>query len=261
MWDWYENTRPPTAEEIASELASLEPGPKHRARFQKWLHLWNHAKTRTVGGLEPELVALQMAAAQELGLSMPFLRREQAMASVQKARSLYDLPMRAFVRALYRATQKHLDERGIAGAILWRGIQQSRGYPFPYRSGFYLGLLANNPLASFTLSLGQAARFAPGSAGALNFAYVESSRIIGTPFTGLGVLPQTEAVSVGAAARAEMSPVAEVVPSDVHTYEEDRCFWLVWHDQDFGDRARALEWQDWSDLIEKYETETGDEES
>lgn len=245
MWDWYTNTRPPTVADLAKELSLLEPGNKHRARFEHWISLWNQAKTRTDSGFQAELVALQMAAAQELGLSLPFLRREQGLPSVRKALDTYGPPMRAFVRALYASTQQQLRDQGIKGAILWRGIKQSTGYPFPYPEGFFLGRLANNPLASFTLSVGQAARFAPGDVGALNCAYVEASRIIGTPFTGLGVLPQKEAISLG----------------EVATREEDRCFWLVWRDGPSGDVARSLGWRDWRDLIEKYATETGDDES
>lgn len=245
MWKWYETASFATASQIAQKLSELEPGPKHKARFEQWIELWNNAKTRVDIGFEPALVALQMAAAQELGLSLPFLRREQTMPSVQKALNTYQTPMRAFVRALYAFTQSQLAEHGVEGTILWRGIKRSQGYPFPYPERFSLGYVANNPLASFTLSLRQAGQFALSDIGALNCAYVPASRIIGTPFTGLGVLSQREAVSLGASAA-----------------QEDQCFWLVWHGQDLaGETARALKWQNWRDLIEKYETDTMKDES
>lgn len=245
MWNWYLSTQDPTPDEIAGELAALEPGKKHRARFEHWISLWNGAKTRTDTRFEPELVALQMAAAEEFGLSMPYLRQEQKFASVQKALKDYEGGMRAFTRAMYAYTQKHLQEQGIEGAVLWRGIKRSERYPFTYSEGFLLGQLANNPIASWTLSLGQASRFALSDVGALNCAYIEASRFLGTPFTGLGVLPQSEALSLGT----------------VLTQEGDQCFWLVWRNEDSGQVARSLTLEDWRDLIEKYETDIMDDKS
>lgn len=239
LWEWYLNREPLQAGEIARILAQLEPGRKHAALFESWVEVWNRAKARNDAGIEPQVIALQLATAQEFGVQVPYLQRERSFPSVVRAFETYAGRMRAFVRAMHHFTQGELAARGISGAVMWRGLKPyGKGYPFPYPDGFYEASLSNNPLSSWTLSLKQAQRFALGKTVALNCAYIPATRLIGTPFTGFGVIGQLEALSLSSS-----SPFG------------DSCHWLVWCDSlEFGSE-NSVTLADWISFVNRLEND------
>lgn len=105
--------------------------------------------------------------------------------------------LRKMVRAMYNHTQDRLAAAGIESVALHRGItddEQPRGNQVRHRS---------YPLSSWTASTWEAKSFAirtslaPYSGSHILSARVPRSRILATPHTGFGALPEWEYVVIG----------------------------------------------------------------
>jgi len=101
--------------------------------------------------------------------------------------------LRAFLRAMYEATQARLAELGIERLMLWRGMAPpARTAPFGRVP------LDLRPLSSWTTELDVAAWYAcdrgQARAGRVLLADVPRERVIGTPLSGFGEMPSHEIV-------------------------------------------------------------------
>jgi hypothetical protein len=126
---------------------------------------------------------------------------------------------RAFVRAQYEATQKFLAERGITKLAVYRGFDWLDSALIPeWAQDAQQGDIVNIPLrpaSSWTFSEPTARSFAVPEAdyfgtavrageGNVVSAWVPASRVLSTPFTGWGCIPEYEMVILGGPTRAKV---------------------------------------------------------
>ncbi|RYX83980.1 hypothetical protein EON83_12645 [bacterium] len=237
--DWYEmfERRPPSPSELGSILADrIGAGPRTGEKFAEWIYTWNNTRTG-VAATNATLLALQLAAHYEFDAPTPFLRNELNWERVRRLYASSGERMRDFLRSMYHWTQQELKSKGIEGAVLWRGIKgNTPGYylRIPPNKNFYANKMLSNPLAAFTFDFEQAVAFSGPMSGAMNLAYIPTSRFLATPLTGIGVIGQSEVVGMGA--------------------DQDECFWMAWENSGEAQIYRNLPLPQWYKLVENYKT-------
>jgi molecular chaperone GrpE (heat shock protein) len=165
-------------------------------------------KSWSVGGKNPVIQTLQIAAEQEFGL------KDVVSVVTPAARKKYleeygaAIPgFRAFMRAMYNETQSWFRKNGITEIPLYRGMSfTNRGKPdFPYDNQVREAALKLLPVSSFTSNAATAVQFA-GTWNMLNFtpthavlfgAVVPVRRILAIPLTGFGSSGEFEFTVLG----------------------------------------------------------------
>jgi hypothetical protein len=110
---------------------------------------------------------------------------------------------RAFVRAQYEGTQKYFADRGITSLPIYRGFMVNTDYPFPdWVSKILSGSHTSDseiplrPLSSWSLSNTTAVQFTRSS-GFIFAGSIPVSRVLSTPYTGVGCLKEYEVTLLG----------------------------------------------------------------
>lgn len=174
----------------------------------------------------PFNLALQHAAADEFPFpdGPPSVEHLKGQNNLPKSQQLYadhDVALRAFLRAQYDATQKHLQEQGITSVPLMRGVnwtarKNHKHMPDYMQNAFSEGPgevkqhpnvpVHTAPLSSHTVYPRIAHQFGQGDNptaykkyryGGMYMADVPSERIMSLPDHGLGAMSQGEAVVLG----------------------------------------------------------------
>lgn len=124
----------------------------------------------------------------------------------------------AYLKAQYDNTQEFFKSKGISEITVYRGLQKSdidMGLNFGDEDdddyeGIFSGFeLQSRPLSSWTTKLGTAEDFASAfntNSGTVYRQVIPTSRIIGTPFTGLGCRREEELVILGGIDKTDVAP-------------------------------------------------------
>lgn len=124
----------------------------------------------------------------------------------------------AYLKAQYDNTQEFFKSKGISEITVYRGLQKSdidMGLNFGDEDdddyeGIFSGFeLQSRPLSSWTTKLGTAEDFASSfstNSGTVYRQVIPTSRIIGTPFSGLGCRREEELVILGGIDKTDVAP-------------------------------------------------------
>ncbi|MFI6737114.1 NUDIX domain-containing protein [Nonomuraea sp. NPDC050451] len=185
---------------IIHRLPFDSPEAQHTVRrlaVEELLRTWGYG----AGEMLPERLAMHMAALDEFGLTGVLdlstygdLNRARTAAKVH-ARS-GDM-LRDFLRQQYAETQRELASRGIEELVLYRGITFDQ-HPVPglaeAADGDVVAAPPALPLQSWSAMPGVAKRYTGLGDGAVMAGVFPASRVLSTPWTGMGQLPLHEFV-------------------------------------------------------------------
>ncbi|MFF4619011.1 NUDIX domain-containing protein [Nonomuraea jabiensis] len=168
-----------------------------RLAVEELLRTWGYGASEML----PERLAMHMAARDEFGLTGVLdlsaygdLSRARTAAKVH-ARS-GDM-LRDFLRQQYEQTQRELESRGIEELVLYRGITFGR-HPVAVlaeaANGDVVPAPPALPLQSWSAMPGVAKRYTGLGDGAVMAGVFPASRVLSTPWTGMGQLPLNEFV-------------------------------------------------------------------
>jgi hypothetical protein len=151
-------------------------------------------------------IAIQRAAAHVFGQPAPSTTNVDLNTTVMKLEAWYGEGLKAFVKAQYDESQEQLAKHGITELTVVRGLsfgESEEGNEDHYLSGNpsdlptvrYLSDTSGPPLSSWSTNPETASGFANNlSRGAMAVARVPASEVVGTPFTGVGCLGESEIV-------------------------------------------------------------------
>lgn len=140
----------------------------------------------------PRSLAVQLAIEEEFGLKdvAPWSSLKAAQGDKEYAQN--GAVYRAFVRAMYEATQERLKKDGITHVTVRRGMALPNSYQYTKGSTYEIAL---RPASSFTSNVSTASSFKHG--GIVIQAIVPIERILGSAMTGFGCLNEYEWVVLG----------------------------------------------------------------
>ena len=173
---WWEEESTQSREEAAKGLTDT------------LVHNW----AKTSGDNDPLAVVFQDAVQQEFGLAET--EREHLGLPSKDAEEYGDV-FRAVARAQYEETQELFRTQGITHVTLFRGMSLKQEITAPT-----YGTVNLQPASSFSLSESTAIDF--GEDGIVFAIRVPVDRILSTPRTGMGALPEREVVVLGGSYRA-----------------------------------------------------------
>ncbi|MET8867938.1 NUDIX domain-containing protein, partial [Nonomuraea sp. NPDC004580] len=126
--------------------------------------------------------------------------------------------LRDFLRTQYEHTQAELSRHGIEELVLYRGVAFDEAHRMPTlaaaSTGDVVPVPPGLPLQSWTALPGVAKRYTGLGDGAVMAAVVPASRVLATPWTGMGQLPLHEFVVMAGPGDVTVLRPAHVVPAD-----------------------------------------------
>ncbi|MEV4570298.1 NUDIX domain-containing protein [Nonomuraea sp. NPDC049419] len=126
--------------------------------------------------------------------------------------------LRDFLRTQYEQTQAELSRHGIEELVLYRGVVFDEVRRMPTlaaaSTGDVVPVPPGLPLQSWTALPGVAKRYTGLGDGAVMAAVVPASRVLATPWTGLGQLPLHEVVVMAGPGDVTVLRPTHVVPAD-----------------------------------------------
>ncbi|MEV4014167.1 NUDIX domain-containing protein [Nonomuraea angiospora] len=168
-----------------------------RLAVEELLRTWGYGASEML----PERLAMHMAALDEFGLTGvldlsaygdPSRARTAAKVHARSGDMLRD-----FLRQQYAQTQRELESRGIEELVLYRGITFD-GHPVPglaqAADGDVVPAPPALPLQAWSAMPGVAKRYTGLGDGAVMAGVFPASRVLSTPWTGMGQLPLNEFV-------------------------------------------------------------------
>ncbi|MFD0474788.1 NUDIX domain-containing protein [Nonomuraea thailandensis] len=177
-------------------------GIARRLAVQELVRMWGFG----AGELLPPRLAMNMAALDEFGLTG--VLDLQAYADSSRATTgardyaRHGEVLRDFLRRQYAQTQHELSRHGIEELALYRGVAFERGHPMPSLAAAGTGDVVAAPpalpLQSWSAAPGVAKRYTGLGDGAVMAGVFPASRVLATPWTGMGQLPLHEFVLLAA---------------------------------------------------------------
>ncbi|MEV0824762.1 NUDIX domain-containing protein [Nonomuraea rubra] len=169
-----------------------------RLAVEQLIRMWGFG----AGELLPPRLAMNMAALDEFGLTG--VLDLQAYADHSRARTAArdyardGEVLRDFLRQQYAQTQHELSRHGIEELTLYRGVAFEWGHPMPALAAAATGDVVAAPpalpLQSWSAIPGVAKRYTGLGDGAVMAGVFPASRVLATPWTGMGQLPLHEFV-------------------------------------------------------------------
>ncbi|MBB5782894.1 NUDIX domain-containing protein [Nonomuraea jabiensis] len=168
-----------------------------RLAVEELLRTWGYGASEML----PDRLAMHMAARDEFGLTG--ILDLSAYGDLSRARTAAKVHARSgdmlrdFLRQQYEQTQRELASRGIEELVLYRGITFDQ-HPVPVlaqaANGDVVPAPPALPLQSWSAMPGVAKRYTGLGDGAVMAAVFPASRLLSTPWTGMGQLPLHEFV-------------------------------------------------------------------
>ncbi|MCF6474049.1 NUDIX domain-containing protein [Nonomuraea sp. MG754425] len=177
-------------------------GTARRLAVEGLLKTWGYG----AGELLPARMAMNMAALDEFGLTnVVDLQTYGDSSRARTAARSYARDgevLRDFLRVQYAQTQHELSRHGIEELVLYRGVAFEVGRTIPVLAGAATGDVVTAPpalpLQSWSALTGVARRYTGLADGAVMAGVFPASRVLATPWTGMGQLPLHEFVLLAA---------------------------------------------------------------
>ncbi|GAA3090427.1 hypothetical protein [Nonomuraea salmonea] len=174
------------------------------------------------GQLLPARLAMNLAAVDAFGLQgvLDLEAYGGASRSQTGARDYarHGEALRDFLRTQYEQTQAELSRHGIEELVLYRGVAFDEVHRMPTlaaaSTGDVVPVPPGLPLQSWSALPGVAKRYTGLGDGAVMAAVVPASRVLATPWTGLGQLPLHEFVVMAGPGDVTVLRPTHVVPPD-----------------------------------------------
>ncbi|MFC7586349.1 hypothetical protein ACFQYP_23340 [Nonomuraea antimicrobica] len=173
------------------------------------------------GEILPPRLAMNLAAADEFGLTNLVDLQTYGDPSRNRTARKYHASngdmRRDFLRRQYELSQRELARYGIEELVLYRGIRLDQGHPIAGLNGVADGEVVQAPpglpLQSWSATPGVAKRYTLGE-GVVMAGVFPASRVLATPWTGMGQLPLGEFVLLAGPGEVTVRHPPHVVPAD-----------------------------------------------